>query len=147
MTNTREENALDLMYEHLNECERAVGIEPTPKPMPDMGYETGFMPLNRRYVVIGTLYYSYHAKSKRKLEIVETDSSILADMAYAVVRGFLGGLLDGMEHTGASFSIELIERTMPPANSMMFTGAGTLYQYKPDGEVVRSYDSRVEGIR
>ena len=142
MTRNREENALDIMYEHLNSIEEALDVEPTPSPN-HIAYESGFMPLNRTHVIVGSIFYKSGA---RRIEVFETCSSILADLVYNAMREFIATLI---WPEVADFTIEqYVRQDVPPGNLMMFTAHGELYQFEPHhAETVRGYDSRSEGLK
>ncbi len=108
-----------------------------------MNFETGFTPLNRKHVVVGTIFYGTGA---RTVEVFETDSILLADQSYHAILSFMADLLDPFPT--ASFNVEqYVRQDVPPGNHTMFTGDGQLFQYVPQhAEVTHDYDSRSEGI-
>lgn len=113
--------------------------------MGEIIYEKGWMPLNRKHVIVGILYYETGA-GVRRIEVFETPSSLLAsDMYHSMIRH-----ADSLMYPPvANFLVEQWERQdVPPGNEMMFTARGELSHFEPtQADIVRSYDSRSGGKR
>ena len=112
--------------------------------MRDMHYETGWQPLNRQFVVVGSMYTG---KPTTKVEVFESDSSLLADMVYGQMRDYFTNLVEHMHDDGmrAYFRLEFFVRsaTVPPGNAMSFSGDGQLVSFEPNhSDCQRFVDSR-----